>query len=1081
VEGEGEPVEGEGEPVEGEGEPVEGEGEPVEGEGEPVEGEGEPAEGEGEPVEGEGEPAEGEGEPAEGEGEPVEGEGEPAEGEGEPAEGEGEPAEGEGEPEGIQAFYSMSAATGDPPLLVSFTDESVTDIGDIETWAWDFGDGAVSDAQHPEHIYEDPGYYAVKLTVTSPAGASTLLVDPAVVVNLSDGTPPPDPAEQLPRPLAASLSGGLMLGAPEDEGEGEGEKAAGHGIKSVDGPLFLRTIGGTVAVDEETGAFDELPAVGENVSQAVYMENEAGVLLGVAYLPPVSAQKADGVTFDADAFALGLIRFHPYINVLAPQHEALIMQAVMEHPDYPAFAASIVTVITDADYAGLSFANHPELFEDALRIGFEAMYALDEEEEKEVSGKHDKSDALFMLNVLDAPGPEVTLVNPYLCFYGVDFGVGNVYPTVLRGPKRAYSPEVWYKPWTLSMTPPYQRNHRLPEGPFTVTFHKGMNASVPGWSDVSTAQGLATWANFTKLCMAALKSMGLFMPVEDNHIERFLATAPNPDFDIMEIVVAMSNEISSFEIVAAVAGWLATPENWNKFAAWVWRATVTNEQLALHHDQVGAALLHADKLLHGFRRAFSYASTYVLLPERVSNQYVPFLYDLLFGAPPTQTVTFFHEHYALQDMDALIPPYAFFNVDSLNPLPFDSINFDTAGSTPRMWGNKDAKSDGLEFRWDFNGNGQWNTGWSANATEQFAYATPGVYRPRLEARDANGLTAIYARDLPVGEREDFWAPPVLPGEMLPVPAGWFEMGRPYTDTGDSFEVPVHDVYLDAYQIGKYPVTNQEYADVLNWALAAGYLTNSSGGAYTGGLVYAYGLPIADTASNSDYSQITYSGGVFGVRSRTGHNSQSFSMADHPMVRVSWYGAVAYCNWLSTINGLQPCYDTSNWTRYEPARNGYRLPTEAEWERAAAWDGSKHWRYGMTSDTIDITRANYYDGSHANPLGLTSTPYTSPVGWYNGVNPARLSAPGTLTVNATSPVGAYDMSGNVWEWCHDWWYRVYTTDPVSNPTGPGSGSYRVLRGGYWGNDAPYCRAAHRGRYYPDDRYSSNGFRVARASD
>lgn len=323
---------------------------------------------------------------------------------------------------------------------------------------------------------------------------------------------------------------------------------------------------------------------------------------------------------------------------------------------------------------------------------------------------------------------------------------------------------------------------------------------------------------------------------------------------------------------------------------------------------------------------------------------------------------------------------------------------------------------------------------------------------------------------------------ITPGEMITVPAGAFQMGDPWNE-GDNGERPVHSVYLDAYQIGKYEVTNREYADVLNWANAQGYLTNSSGGAYTGGLIYAYGMRIADTQASSEYSQITYNSGVFAVRSRAGYNGRSFSMENHPVVQVSWYGAVAYCTWLSQQQGLEPCYNMIYFTRYEPLRNGYRLPTEAEWERAAAWDGSRHWRYGMSSDTIDITGANFYDGSlnvpYANPLGLQSYPYTSPVGWFNGLNAARISVPVTLTENSPSPVGAYDMSGNAWEWCHDWWYRVYTTQPVTNPTGPMSGSYQLLRGGSWYDDDRDCRTAS--RYYwgnPSGLFLNLGFRISR---
>jgi len=333
------------------------------------------------------------------------------------------------------------------------------------------------------------------------------------------------------------------------------------------------------------------------------------------------------------------------------------------------------------------------------------------------------------------------------------------------------------------------------------------------------------------------------------------------------------------------------------------------------------------------------------------------------------------------------------------------------------------------------------------------------------------------------------APPELEGEgecdvvlpplaMVTLAAGSFQMGRPYTDTGYSGELPVHAVSLDAYDIGKYEITNQEFVDVLNCAYRRGYLKNSEGGAYTEGTIYAHGQPIVDTNASAAESAILFSDGTFSVQSRVGTAAVSYALAAHPVVNVSWYGAVAWCNWRSEIDGLDPSYDFDDWARFDPVRNGYRLPTEAEWERAAAWDGTQHWRYGFTSETIDNDRANFYNGAiYTNPFGLVGAPFTAAVGWFDGVNlsPNR----SVQTVDSRSPAGCYDMSGNVREWCHDWYVAAYyTTSPASNPLGGSTGTYRVVRGGAWANTAYAARAASRLSYRPEERSAEDGFRVVK---
>jgi sulfatase modifying factor 1 len=304
--------------------------------------------------------------------------------------------------------------------------------------------------------------------------------------------------------------------------------------------------------------------------------------------------------------------------------------------------------------------------------------------------------------------------------------------------------------------------------------------------------------------------------------------------------------------------------------------------------------------------------------------------------------------------------------------------------------------------------------------------------------------------------------PCIPDDMAYIPDGTFEMGDNLGD-GYSDELPVHTVTVDSFYMGKYEVTNGQYCDYLNSALGQGLITVTNGRVYQAGsgTDYLY----CDTNSGSGYSQIDYNdvSGTFNVRTKSERD-----MSNDPMVMVTWYGAVAYCNWRSQQGGKEQCYNLSTWN-CDFSKKGYRLATEAEWEYAAR--GRLSGRRFPWGDTISHSQANYYSSSSYSydisptrgyhPTWDDVYPYTSPGGTF-----------------AANGYGLYDMAGNVWEWCNDWYSTsYYRSSPTSNPTGPISGSYRVLRGGSWDDHASYCRVALRLSYgFPDSRRYFYGFRI-----
>jgi formylglycine-generating enzyme required for sulfatase activity len=185
----------------------------------------------------------------------------------------------------------------------------------------------------------------------------------------------------------------------------------------------------------------------------------------------------------------------------------------------------------------------------------------------------------------------------------------------------------------------------------------------------------------------------------------------------------------------------------------------------------------------------------------------------------------------------------------------------------------------------------------------------------------------------------------------------------------------------------------------------------------------------------------------------GTNPSNFTGNDNnPVEKVNWYDAIQFCNELSKKEGLEPCYTLESGTNWlcDFNKKGYRLPTEAEWEYAC--------RAGTITD--------HYTG--------TSESQFASAAWY-GSNSDSITHP--VGQKVANNFGLYDMHGNVWEWCWDW-YSDYEEGTFDDPTGPNTGSWSIIRGGSWLVDMWSCRSARRNFLNSVDAFYDVGFRVVR---
>lgn len=264
----------------------------------------------------------------------------------------------------------------------------------------------------------------------------------------------------------------------------------------------------------------------------------------------------------------------------------------------------------------------------------------------------------------------------------------------------------------------------------------------------------------------------------------------------------------------------------------------------------------------------------------------------------------------------------------------------------------------------------------------------------------------------------FYNPSISPINITTVliPSGTFTMGSPLDEAERNIDEAQFSVTLSAFRMGKYEITNAQYAAFLN-AKSIGSDGKYAAGAYpTKALIY----------SNIHWGLIYTDGQWVSV---SGYEN-------NPVTRATWYGATEFATYV-----------------------GGTLPTEAQWEYACRAGTTTPFN---TGNCLTNLQANY---DWRFPHSTCTNTVTS--------LPGQTQTIGSYTANA---FGLFDMHGNAYEWCNDWYGESYPTTPQTNPTGTATGTLRIIRGGGWASGADGCRSAQRGNYDPREGEYLIGFRI-----
>ncbi len=602
--------------------------------------------------------------------------------------------------------------------------------------AWDFNSDGVLEVQptfekSASYAFEEPGVYLVKLLIFDGTGFHYEIIKEITVES-----------EALDLPELKTVDGSTTI--------------------FVDENLTVRTLAGTSEVDN-SGRFENLVMLNTGNGQVIFVEN-GETPLGVAYI--TSEQVASGIVqITSRELALGLISLNPYITVLSPQNRSMVLEASANHYEFALLKDDVKNSIINAPELALDYETYPYIFQTSTKIGIETIMSLDGSGSLARSyagvGEITDTEATNVMrrlspvaissvsqmvgeedcpHIIDKAGPEITLVNPLMSFYGFQ---ANENSNLVRGRSKVFN---FFPPWRFGRTAPCEKDWNLGDGVFDITIYSGFNIGTEGWLDYRHSAGKATYANLAKVIFICLDIGGMdFMSLDNSVIENLLLLDNVPNIDLGNIATKFKEKGWQYVLLHTMPEFLRN--HWDEISYWLWQDGATG--LAEGMQDVSRYFKHTAKAMEGVMNALPVVGI-ILDSGEMLNEWIPFLADLATGPRILQYRVEQEDGVLYELATPYIPPTAKIRLENYNPFVGEEVIFDA-----RLCYDDCDRREDLQVRWDFDGDGVWDTGWSNGKIANYTMNQRGNFRTRLEVRDLDGLVGSETCSLVVGSIESF--------------------------------------------------------------------------------------------------------------------------------------------------------------------------------------------------------------------------------------------------------------------------------------------------------------------------------------